>query len=73
MGLLAPLAILIFLFLMGSTLLKNSNLLLWGIAAFFFINFIIFILLFKDSDYPNKYGPSEKYPNGAASNPMMDN
>ncbi len=35
MGLLAPLAILIFLFLMGSTLLKNSNLLLWGIAAFF--------------------------------------
>lgn len=42
------------------------------ILVFVLLLIFIIFLLFKDSDYPNKYGPSEKYPNKGVSNPMMD-
>ena len=40
--------------------------------VFWVMLLVLMILLFKDSDYENKYGPSEKYPNKGVSNPMMD-
>ena len=51
--------------------LTSSQLMTLLLATFSAVIYILY-LLFKDSDYANKYGPSEKYPNGPALNPLKD-